>query len=82
MLNITAAPGEKITVDVDPDAWPFRIQIGDGPALPAMPERYKARRGEVKARATIQLPQLGAGAHKITVHDRNGAHAAGTVRVV
>lgn len=80
MDRFQAVPGGRITVDVDPDGWPFHIGIGTD-EQPAMPERYKDRRGIVRARASRTVPNLGRGQFDVTVRDRLGITKVGTLTI-
>lgn len=79
-LNVSAVPGQRLVVEDLPEAWPYRVKVGDT-VLSGWPERYTARRSGTRVRVSFAVPPLGAGQHRIEIHHRDGVEPVGTVTI-
>lgn len=74
-------PGQVLTFDVNPDAWPFYVSFTGGEEIGAMPERYRDHRGDIRARASVTVPSLGRGSWDVILRDRDGKRLLGTINI-
>lgn len=80
MLTVAAIPGQRLVVEDLPEAWPYRVRIGDE-TLSGWPERYTSARNATRVRVSFTVPKLGKGAHRLEIHHRDGVEHVGTVTI-
>lgn len=75
-----AVPGQKIDVKLDPEAYPFTVQI-HGRTEKLFPEKY-LEGSEVRAKSQFTVPEdLKPGEYPILLRDRNGPRQIGIVKI-
>ena len=73
------APGSKIVLDdLDPDAWPYYIVIGDR-TLKTMPEKYKNSKGDVRVRISARAPAKNFNRESLILVTKHGSERLGAV---